>query len=290
METEQETINGLLRKIRDKRRRIAAFVGKLEPRGVRLMNLSIICGAIATALTAGPAIGGSRLTEALGTAGPNSPSWRILCGAAMAFSLVATIATNLYKSHDTASRLAKAQACDAKLEGLETLVELRQMSTNEAATRYEECIPEVSFIPSELEAKKWSRRQPSLDMVKGDIKKPSQNQDVEDTFLCSGWTEGLHSCLHLWLAVEINGRIWPKEGEVYVEDDGSWSKTIFEEGISDRFSLSLFAVNAEGDKHVRDWFKVCDRIGNYPELLRTPGMIRLSRVNGLRRVQATKES
>jgi hypothetical protein len=285
MRTEQETFDNLLRKVRDKRRRIATFVSRLEPHGVRLVNLGIICGAIATALTAGPAIGGSRLTDALGAAGPNSPSWRILCGAAMVFSLVATIATNLYKSHDMASRLAKAQTCDAKLEGLETLVELGQMSIKEAAARYEDCIPEVSFIPSEREAKKWSRRQPSLDMVKGDIKEPSPNQAVEDTFLCTGWANGLESGLHLWLAVEINGRIWPKEGEVYVEDDDSWNKTVFEEGAIDQFSLSLFAVNAEGDKHIRDWFKTCDRTGSYSELRRTSGMIRLARVNGLRRVQ-----
>src|SRR5918912_745826 len=103
MKTEQETLDNLLRKVRDKRRRIATFVSTLEPRGDRLVTLSIICGAIATALTAGPAIGGSRLTDALGSAGPNSPSWRILCGAATVFSLLATIATNLYKSHDMAS-------------------------------------------------------------------------------------------------------------------------------------------------------------------------------------------
>jgi hypothetical protein len=287
MNSEQEAWDGLLRKLHDKRRRIAAFVGKLEPRGARLTNLGIICSAAAAALTAAPAIGGIRLTDALGAAGPDSPSWRVLCGAATLFSLIATIATNLFKSHDIASRLARAQACDAKLEGIEVLAELKQVSLKEATARYEKCIPDVSFISPEQEPKRWFRGTPRLDAVEGSIKEPSPNQAVDTTFLCSGRAAGLESGLHLWLAVEIDGRLWPKEGEVSVQDDGSWSKMIFEEGKADEFSLSLWAVNATGDRYVRDWFKECDRTGNYRELRRTPGMQRLARVNGLHRVLAT---
>lgn len=291
MNSEQEAWDALLRKLHDKRRRIAAFASKFEPRGERLTNLGIICGAIATALTAAPAIGGIRLTDALGAAGPNSPSWRILCGAATLSSLIATIATNLFKSHDIASRLARAQGCDAKLEGIEILAELKQVSLKEATARYEKCIPDVAFIPPEHEPKRWFQRwfrwRPRPDGVEGSIKEPSPNQIVDTTFLCSGRAAGLESGLHLWLAVEIDGRLWPKEGEVSVHGDGSWSKTIFEEGKAAEFSLSLWAVDARGDRHVRDWFKECDRTGNYRELLRTSGMQRLARIDGLHRVLAT---
>jgi hypothetical protein len=283
MTSEPETFDGLLRKLHDKRRRIAAFVHKYEPRGARLTNLGIVCGAIATTLTAAPAIGGLKLADALGSAGPNSPSWRVLCGAAALFSLVATIATNLFKSHDIASRLARAQACDAKLEGLEVLAELKQLSLKEATARYEKCLPDVSFISPEEKPKRWFQGTRRLDGVEGSIKEPNPNQIVDDPFLCSGRAAGLESGLYLWLAVEIDGRLWPKEGEVSVRDDGSWSKTIFEEGAADEFSLSLWAVNAKGDRHVRDWFKECDRTGNYRELRRTSGMQRLARVSGLRR-------
>jgi hypothetical protein len=283
MMSEPETFDGLLRRLHDKRRRIAAFVNKYEPRGARLTNLGIICGAIATALTAAPAIGGLRLTEALGSTGPNSPSWRVLCIAATLFSLVATIATNLFKSHDIASRLARAQACDAKLEGLEILAELKQVSLKEATARYEKCLPDVSFISPEEKPKRWFQRTRRLDGVEGNIEQPNPNQVVGDTFLCSGHSSGLESGLYLWLVVEIDGRLWPKEGEISVRDDGSWSKTIFEEGAADEFSLSLWAVNARGDGHVRDWFKECDRTGNYRELRRASGMQRLAKVSGLRR-------
>jgi hypothetical protein len=86
--------------------------------------------------------------------------------------------------------------------------------------------------------------------------------------------------------VEIDGRIWPKEGAVNVEDDASWNKTLFEEGAAEEFAVSLFAVNGEGERYIRDWFRKCDRAGSYFELRRTPGMIRLARINGLRRVRA----
>jgi hypothetical protein len=92
----------------------------LEPRGVRLTNLSILCSAIVTALTAGPALGGAQFTESsarLFNITDDSLVWRLLCFAAMVLSLVAAIATNLYKSHDIATRLAKAEACSAALEG-----------------------------------------------------------------------------------------------------------------------------------------------------------------------------
>ena len=291
MNSEQEAWNGLLKRLQDKRRRIAAFERKFEPRGARLTNLGIICGAIATALTAAPAIGGIRLTDALGAAGPNSPSWRILCGAATLFSLIATIATNLFKSHDIASRLARAQACDAKLEAIELLAQLKQVSLKEATARYEKCIPDISFIPPEHEPNGWSLRwfrgTPGVDGVEGSIKEPSSNQVVDATFLCSGRAAGLKPGLHLWLVVETDGCLWPKEGEVSVQDDGSWNKMIFEEGKADEFSLSLWAVNAKGDRCVRDWFKECDAVGNYRELRRISGMHRVARINGLHRVLAT---
>lgn len=276
MKTEQDPLETLLQKIRDKRRRIAAFVSDLEPQGVRLTNLGIICGSVATALTAMPAIGGKTLTDALGGAGPEAPSWRILCGAASLFSLIAAVATNLYKSHDIASRLSKSQACDAKLDGLQTLVELGQMPTEEAARKYEVCLPEIAFIPSE---DKPIGRRPSLEAVSGGITDPRPAEVVNRKFSCSGWGKGFVPGLNLWLAVEINGRIWPKESLILIENDGSWRKIIFEEGASGDFSLSLFAADAKGNKHIQAWLDRCNQFGTYPELRRTPGMIRLDMVN-----------
>ena len=48
----------LLAKIRAKRKILADYLLKSEPRQSRLINFSIVAGALAAALTAGPGIGG----------------------------------------------------------------------------------------------------------------------------------------------------------------------------------------------------------------------------------------
>ncbi|MBA5689409.1 hypothetical protein [Rugamonas apoptosis] len=144
--TERDGWDALAKRLHEKRAQIAAFNHKASARGAGLTNTGIIASALAAMLTAAPAVGGLRLTQALGSAGENSPSWRILCAVASLCSLAAAIATNLLRTHDIAARLAKAQAVDARLEGLELLVELRQLTLKDATARYESAIPEVAFI------------------------------------------------------------------------------------------------------------------------------------------------
>jgi hypothetical protein len=43
---------------------------------------------------------------------------------------------------------------------------------------------------------------------------------------------------HLWLVVEVNNGVWPKEGELHVLADGSWESTVYEDGATDKFSLA----------------------------------------------------
>jgi hypothetical protein len=276
--------NSLLERVRAKRLHIISYVNRVEPsepRENRLSSLGIVCSALATLLTAGPAIGGESFTKALGAAGPNSPSWRILCGGAMMFSLAAAVASKLYKSHDIAARLSKAQACDAKLGAIETLLEVGRLSLKDAATRYEKCILEVPFIAlTEKQQRRRLQQELALKLIKGKIRLPISEQAVGGRFLCSGSASGLQEGAHLWLAVEIDGRIWPKESEVHVEEDGSWSKTVFEQGTAGKFSLSLLAANAEGNEYIRAWLRLCDQTGSYPEL-RAPELIPLARINGL---------
>ena len=73
-----ETPQSLLKRIKDRRRSIRSFVKNLEPNGALLTNVNIICSAIATLLTAAPAIGGKTLMDAVGASSPDSISWRIL--------------------------------------------------------------------------------------------------------------------------------------------------------------------------------------------------------------------
>ena len=145
----------LLERIRARRGSIRTYVRDLEPRGVRLTNLSIVCSAIVTALTAGPALGGAQFTESsarLFSISDDSLVWRLLCFAAMVLSLVAAIATNLYKSHDIATRLAKAEACSAALEGLEALVEFGRLPLTDAVKQYQQAVADIPFIHEEPSA------------------------------------------------------------------------------------------------------------------------------------------
>jgi len=139
----------LLQRIKARRSDITQYVSDIEPRGTRLTNISIICSAVASVLTAGPALGGTSFTEGIQNIlqiADDSPVWRILCLAATLLSISTVIATNMYKSHDMSSRLSKAQAGNALLEGLETQIEFGSMPLQEGAKLYQQYIADVPFI------------------------------------------------------------------------------------------------------------------------------------------------
>lgn len=139
----------LLKRIKEKQGAVGAFAREISASGDRQTNTSIICGAIAAVLTAGPALGGTGFTEGIGHAlalPTDSIVWRTLCFAATILMLVATISTNLYKSHDVAGRLSKAEACSAELEGLEALIEFGQLPVSEGVKLYQQYIAQVPFL------------------------------------------------------------------------------------------------------------------------------------------------
>jgi len=274
-----EPRKNLIKRIKDRRQSIKWYIDSLEPTGNRLTNFNIICGAIVTALTATSALGGKPLMDALGITDPNSLTWRILFAIAALFSLMSTIAANLYKTHDIASRLSKAQVCAAKLEGLETSLELDQITLKDAATQYAQYIAEVPFITGS----KFRMFPSAIDWVKGGINEPKPNQVVDSTIFCSGWVEDLDPDCHLWLAVEAGGHIWPKEREFLAEADGSWKNTVYEEGTRKTFALSLFVANKQANRKFRAWLDAGDKSGRYKEMQRVPGTRRLAKIDGLHR-------
>ena len=116
------------------------------------MNISFISSAIVTVLTAGPAFGGDRFTQAV--AGQlHLPSdtlvWRLLCLGAVALSIVAALSTNMNKSSEVGSRLVRAETCHAELEALEALVEFGQLPVTEAVKLYQQYVAGVPFIQEE---------------------------------------------------------------------------------------------------------------------------------------------
>jgi MFS family permease len=143
----------LLSLIRARRASIQAFMRTVGPRSQRLSIISIVSSGIVSVLTAGPALGGAKFTvaaAAMAGAGDDAIIWRSLCFLAMVLSIVAAITTNMFKSSEATLRLAKAEACHAALEGLETLVHFGQIPLAEAVVQYQQQVAEIPFVPELL--------------------------------------------------------------------------------------------------------------------------------------------
>ena len=137
----------LLARIQVKRRQVDVFVKSALPRKRRLLNVTIIGGTLAAAFTAGPAAGGAPFTSWLTSAfGLTSPAWQVLCGAAAACSVAATVSTQLLKSQHIEEHVARAQSCRAKLEVLEIGLTTGQLESAQATTEFIRCVEEVSFL------------------------------------------------------------------------------------------------------------------------------------------------
>jgi hypothetical protein len=137
----------LLARIRQKRQQVEIFVGGALPRKRRLLNITIFGGTLAAAFTAGPAAGGASFTAWLtSTFGLTSPSWQLLCGAAAACSVAATVSTQLLKSQNIEEHVARAQSCRAKLEVLEVGLTTGHIDTTQATSEFIRCVEEVSFL------------------------------------------------------------------------------------------------------------------------------------------------
>ncbi|NIV03469.1 hypothetical protein GWN26_06450, partial [Candidatus Saccharibacteria bacterium] len=97
----------LLKKIRTKRQEIADYLTRSEPRHSRLIKSSIVAGALAAALTAGPGIGGDGFIEAAkSVVSFGIPIWQLLCLIATLLSATAVVANSILKSSDLSSKIA----------------------------------------------------------------------------------------------------------------------------------------------------------------------------------------
>lgn len=147
MAGESQNKETLIQKIKTKRAEIKAFISKVQPRYQRLVNTGIICSAIAAAAAVGPALGGKEFSDWLtNSLGSELPIWQVLCLLAALCSITAAISTNMSKSHETNSQILKAQVGDAKLEGLETLLELEQIDLDQGSKMYVQYLNELSFL------------------------------------------------------------------------------------------------------------------------------------------------
>ena len=137
----------LLAKIRAKRKILADYLLKSEPRQSRLINFSIFAGALAAALTAGPGIGGDDFVDSFKSiVSLGIPIWQLLCLIATTLSVAAVVINGILKSNDMGAKINATRSCDAKLEGLETMLELSQVSVEQAAPVYTQYLNEIPHV------------------------------------------------------------------------------------------------------------------------------------------------
>src|ERR1700693_5286770 len=85
---------------------------------------------------------------------------------------------------------------------------------------------------------------PTRPVLNAWIDDPKPGQTVtRRTFPCNGRATGVGPQTHLWLAVEANNHIWPKEREIKELADGTWATTVYEDGATDKFSISILSAN-----------------------------------------------
>jgi hypothetical protein len=134
-------------RIAQKRAQLDAFIARALPRKRRLLNLTIITGMLAAALTAAPAAGGASFTAWLTkTFSLAAPAWQILCGVASVCSITATVATQLLKSQHVEEYVTRAQSCRAKLEVLDIGLSTGELDTSRATGEFIRCVEEASFL------------------------------------------------------------------------------------------------------------------------------------------------
>jgi len=137
----------LLEKIKARRRKVAEYLDKNEPRQSRLITISIVAGALAAALTAGPGVGGAGFIEtARDVVSFGVPVWQALCLMATFLSVSVVIANGMLKSNDLMSKISQARGCDAKLEGLEIMLSMNQIDLKQATSFYTQYLTEISHI------------------------------------------------------------------------------------------------------------------------------------------------
>jgi cytochrome bd-type quinol oxidase subunit 2 len=149
MPDDGELRRDLLARIQARRGSVQAFLRDHRPRIRRRANITIVLSSLAAVFTAGPAVGGEPFAESVqDTLGLQSDSsvWRVLCPLAMLVSVGAAVLTNIAKSQDDVARLSTAEAANAELEGLATLLEFGHLSVDDAVKLYQQYSVKIPFV------------------------------------------------------------------------------------------------------------------------------------------------
>lgn len=149
MADDSEHRRDLLMRIEARRAGVQAFLRENRPRIRRRANITIVLTSLSAAFTAGPALGGETFAvsvqNGLGLS-TDSLVWRVLCLLALLVSVGAAVMTNIAKSQDADARLSTAEAANAELEGLATLLHFGHLSVDDGVKLYQQYAVKIPFV------------------------------------------------------------------------------------------------------------------------------------------------
>ena len=111
--------------------------------------MTFILSAIGAAVAGGPALGGRGFTAAVqaGLALPDAGHvWQPLCIGALLASVLAAIATQMYRSRDASGRITVLEAANGTLEGILFDLKFTEFATEDALNRYRQVTDKIGFV------------------------------------------------------------------------------------------------------------------------------------------------
>ncbi|UOY03848.1 hypothetical protein [Blastococcus sp. PRF04-17] len=139
----------LLWRIEARRASVQAFLRAHRPRTRRRATITVVLSSMAAVFTAGPAFGGEPFAETVQDMfglTTDEPVWRVLCLLALLVSVGAAVLTNLGKSQDDVARLSSAEAANAELEGLASLLQYGHLSVDDGVKLYQQYSVKIPFV------------------------------------------------------------------------------------------------------------------------------------------------
>jgi hypothetical protein len=147
--TDDELRTDLLSRIETRRSEVRAFLRQGRPRSRRRANATLVFTSLAAVFTIGPAAGGESFSGAVQKAfglASDSTVWRTLCLLTVVVSAAAAVLTNMSKTHDDAGQIGAAEAADAELDGLATLLRYGHLSMDDAVKLYQQYTVKIPFV------------------------------------------------------------------------------------------------------------------------------------------------
>jgi hypothetical protein len=149
MADDTELRRDLVRRIESRRADVQLFLRVHRPRTRRRATITVVLTSLAAVFTAGPAFGGEGFAETVGDlldVSADSTVWRALCLLALLVSVSAAVLANLGKSQDDVARLSNAEAANAELEGLSSLLQFGHLPADDAVKLYQQYTAKIPFV------------------------------------------------------------------------------------------------------------------------------------------------